>query len=388
MDSACLESDREAEGRHRGLICGIAKLCSAVSESLDGLERQVPSTEDEVGLVDLMSGGLKVVPLEDADSSMATHRGPSPSLRPMVSVLMAAHNALQYLPEAVESILKQTVEDFEFIIVDDGSSDGTGEWILRKAQTDSRIRVLRQANAGLARALNKGLSVAKGKYIARMDADDVSLPERLSAQLEAMESDPSLVIVGAAVEMMTADGWAYHTNTQPEAHDEIRAALLRGNGQALIHPVVMIRKDAMLAIGGYDDRFSSGAGEDLDLFLRLTEHGRAANLRSILLRYRQHSKSNNARYNHLWRETTRMAVLSALERVGPRVFVDEMFPKPFGLKPASSLELAELAEWSGRFRAANHFALDAFRTRGSRLAAARTLGGLWLRRAARFLPRR
>ena len=144
----------------------------------------------------------------------------------------------------------------------------------------------------------------------------------------------------------------------------------------------------MLAVGGYDERFSYNSSEDLDLFLRLTEYGHASNLPSSLLRYRQHPHSSNSRYNHLWQDTTRLAVLSALERVGPQAFVHEMFPKRFSFKPKTSpLELAKLAERSEHFQTANRFAIAALLTSGSRIGAMRFIVGLWLRSAARFFRR-
>jgi len=314
------------------------------------------------------------------------NEGQPPFVPPAVSVLMAVHNGMPYLPEAVESILGQTFGDFEFIIVDDGSTDGSAEWVRKKATEDPRVRVIKQNKTGLAKALNTGLEIAEGRYIARMDADDISEPTRLARQFEAMEQDSRLAIVGAAVALMTSDGWIYDSKRPPETHANIRSQLLRGNGQALIHPVVMMRKQAIHAVGGYDDRFNSNAGEDLDLFLRLTEYGHAKNLTDLLLDYRQHPQSNNSRYNHLWQDVTRTAVLSALERVGPSAFVHDMFPSPFGFKPKSSaLEFAGAAERSGRFKMANRFAMKAFFTSGSRLSALRFLVVLWIRGAFRLL---
>lgn len=308
------------------------------------------------------------------------------SSAPAISVLMAVRDGLPYLSESVESILGQTFKDFEFIIVDDGSTDGGANWLRQRATTDSRIRIITQANTGIAKALNKGLEIVKGKYIARMDADDVASPDRFYAQMEAMEQDPELAIVGAAIEMMTAEGWVYRSKSPPEAHEDIRSALLRGDAQALIHPVVMIRKEAMLAVGCYDERFSTS--QDLDLFLRLTEYGRASNLPATLLRYRQHSESSNSRRSHLWQETTRLAVLSALERVGPRAFVDAMFPRPFRFNPnPSELAIARIAERSGRFWMANRLAISSLPKSSSRIPAMRFIAGIWLRRAGRFILR-
>lgn len=307
--------------------------------------------------------------------------------RPIVSVLMAVHNGLPYLDEAVDSILNQTITDFEFIIVDDGSTDGSSEWLSDKATTDPRIRVISQSNTGIARALNHGLRFAQGRFVARMDADDVSCPTRFEVQVRLMERDPGLVIVGSAVEKITATGQAYDTKAPPTGHDDIRKHLLLGDAQALVHPVAMIRKEIMDVVAGYDERFTTS--QDLDLFLRLTERGRAANVTSVLLQYRQHNQSSNSLRNQLWRDTTRMAIQLAIERIGPEAFAREMFPHPIPFRrPTTLLEFAKIAAGSGRLRMANQFALQSFRARGTMLEHLGLLLYVWLKWAVRWVQYR
>ena len=127
--------------------------------------------------------------------------------RPKVSVLMSVYNGERYLSESVESILDQTYSDFEFIIVDDASEDGTWQMLTTYVGRDSRIVLIRnKENIGLTRSLNKGLALARGKYIARQDADDVSVPERLAKQVAFLERHPSVVLLGTAIEWIRDSG--------------------------------------------------------------------------------------------------------------------------------------------------------------------------------------
>ena len=123
-------------------------------------------------------------------------------MTPYISVVMSVRNGMPFLPEAVHSILTQSREDFEFIIMDNASVDGSNEWVT--AQQDKRIRLVRnEEDLGLSQSLNRGFKLAKGKYIARMDADDISMPERLAVQAAYMDEHPELVVCGGEVEIFT-----------------------------------------------------------------------------------------------------------------------------------------------------------------------------------------
>lgn len=306
------------------------------------------------------------------------------SAAPLISVLMPVFNLREYLPEAVASIQAQTLKDWEFIIVDDGSTDGSSEWLDKAAASDPRLRVVHQANAGISKALNAGLRLCRGTYVARMDGDDICLPERFARQVAALEADPGLAIVGAGAELMSADGLVYGKVKHFTDHDRIRASLLMGNGGALTHPVVMMRREALDAIGGYDEELVTFL--DLDLFLRISEQGRAANLPEVLIRYRQHPKSDNHLMHHTWREMRRKAVLKALRRLGDEAFVEQLFPLEGAVHtPRDPLVLARVAERNGRPDMAVRYARRAWSTPGTRLGALKYLTGLNLRRAIRFL---
>lgn len=210
------------------------------------------------------------------------------SARPTISVVMAVRNGQSYLAEAIDSVLAQTLIDFEFLIVDDGSSDDTAAILKRYEARDARVRVIRQENTGLTRALNVALAKARGRYIARMDADDVSEPDRFSAQVNYMDERPELVALGCKLSLIDPDGEHLAHRQPPVSHDAIVARLLEGDG-AIPHPSAMIRHDALRAAGGYREEFA--CAQDLDLWLRLSEIGALANLDRPLLRYRLHCDS-------------------------------------------------------------------------------------------------
>ena len=203
---------------------------------------------------------------------------------PLVSVIMPVYNGERYLPQAIESILGQTLRDFEFIILNDGSSDGTAPLIERFACLDSRIRVYHQENRGLVAAINRLLALSQAPYVARMDADDISLPHRLEAELNFLEANYSVALVGSAIELISSLGMPSHIVRFPTSDHDIRRALLHHN--CIAHPAVMMRKDAVQAVGGYRKCFA--AAEDYDLWLRLAERFQLANLRDPVLQYRVH----------------------------------------------------------------------------------------------------
>jgi len=214
-------------------------------------------------------------------------------MTPAVSVMMAVYDAEAYLEAALESILTQSFRDFELIAVDDGSRDGSRAILGRYAARDERMRVIARTHGGLVPTRNAALAAARGEFVAVMDADDVSRPQRLERQLAHLRAHPELLALGAEVEIVDPDGWPIRRMGVPLEHDAIDAQLLRGRGEALTHPVVMFRRDALIALGGYREAYPHS--EDLDLYLRLAERGRLANLPDTLLEYRHHlRKTSNA----------------------------------------------------------------------------------------------
>src|SRR5260370_12285217 len=151
-----------------------------------------------------------------------------------VSVVMSVFNGQAFLSEAIESILGQTLREFEFLVIDDGSTDKTSEILAEYVNRDERIRVLRHENKGRAASLNVGIGLATGKYIARMDADDVALPYRLAEQMEFMERHPEVGLLRGAIELLSATGRAIKTSQPPLQDTEINSLILRYN--PMFHP--------------------------------------------------------------------------------------------------------------------------------------------------------
>ena len=207
---------------------------------------------------------------------------------PAVSVVMPVYNARRYLREALDSILHQTWREFELIAIDDGCTDGSGEILDEYAAADDRITIIRRPNTGIVGALNDGLAAARGEFVARMDADDVSLPQRFARQLEHFRRHPNCVLVGSRVMLTDPAGRPIRTWATETTHAEIDAAHLT-RGWPVVHPSVMMRRSSVEQVGRYREQYRTL--EDLDLFLRLAEVGELNNLPEVLLNYRQHFAS-------------------------------------------------------------------------------------------------
>ena len=204
---------------------------------------------------------------------------------PVVSVCMPAYNCQRYVAEAIESILGQTLRDFEFLIIDDGSTDGSLPILEGYAARDPRIRLTSRPNSGVPATLKELVDQSRGEFIARMDADDIALPERFEKQVNYLRAHPDCVVVGCRVWETDAEGDSIREYFTLADHDEIDAFHFRMTGPALVHPSIMLRRDAVLAVGGYRNFLI----EDLDLYLRLAEYGRIARVPEFLLKYRIHS---------------------------------------------------------------------------------------------------
>lgn len=210
---------------------------------------------------------------------------------PPISVVMSVFNGQAYLAEAVESILNQTFRDFTFIIIDDGSTDKTAETLAHYAKLDPRIRIISHANKGRAVSLNIGIEAAKSEYIARMDADDVALPERFQREFDFLESHPNVGILGGAVEVVSANGRPLRRITPETGDAEIRSTMPTGN--PMWHPTILMRRQHVIAAGGYRKQFLDT--DDYDLWLRMIERCQIANLEDCVLRYRIHANQVSLR---------------------------------------------------------------------------------------------
>ena len=211
---------------------------------------------------------------------------------PAVSVLLPVYNAAGSLPAALDSLRRQTFDDYEIVAVDDGSSDASPELLQEMARSETRLRVLRQPHAGIVTALQIGLAACRGRYVARMDADDRSAPERLARQAAYLDAHPETAVVGCLVRAFPPEevraGFRIYLewlNSLVSDADIRREMFVES---PLAHPSVMFRQSAVTAVGGYQEH---GWPEDYDLWLRLYLAGaRFAKLPEFLLDWREHAQ--------------------------------------------------------------------------------------------------
>ncbi|MES2695025.1 MAG: glycosyltransferase family 2 protein, partial [Verrucomicrobiota bacterium] len=207
--------------------------------------------------------------------------------QPLISVVLPVRDGAQVVTRAVESICGQTLRDWELVVVDDGSRDGTAEMLARLAQRDPRVRVVTQGREGIVAALNAGIAVARGELIARMDADDVAMPERLAAQAEFLRENRDVGVVSCLVEFggdrAASAGYALHVdwiNSLVTPEEIMRNRFVEA---PLAHPSAMFRRDLVARLGGYR---AGDFPEDYELWLRWMEAGvRIAKVPRELLRW-------------------------------------------------------------------------------------------------------
>ena len=186
---------------------------------------------------------------------------------PRVSVLLPVHNCADHVRASIDSVLNQEYQDFEVVVIDDGSTDSGSEII--GSYSDSRVKVVRnESNIGLPCSLNRGFEKATGCYIARQDADDVSMSDRLRLQVELMDCNSEIGISGTWWEWMDVDGMTYAVSKPDPSSDAIRSILLEGR-VPVPHGTMMLRRETFEDLGGYDDRF--WFSQDFDLWLRLMD---------------------------------------------------------------------------------------------------------------------
>lgn len=234
---------------------------------------------------------------------------------PLISVVLPVFNAEKYLGAAIESVVSQSFKDIELIILNDGSNDSSFKIILDYAKVDQRIVAVSRENRGLVETLNEGVRLAKADLIARMDADDIAMPDRLRTQFAYLHDHPDCVCVGSDIEIMDDKGRKLVVWNQLQTDAAIQSGALKGHG-TICHPSAMIRKDAFVQCGGY--RAEMYPAEDLDLWLRLGEVGTLANVDQVLLRYRMQpaSISSQAAKDGRQRDAAKRASDDACQRRG------------------------------------------------------------------------
>ncbi len=251
--------------------------------------------------------------------------------KPLVSVVMPVYNTEKYLAEAIESILAQTLTDFEFIIVDDGSSDGSPAISRSYAERDSRIRLIELPdNLGDGPARGAGLAAAGGEYVAWQDSDDISPPDRLDKQARFLQSNPAVGAVGVHAHVASEDMQPMHDRVPPVRHAEIILNHFVGDfSEAYVHAALMTRRKLLLEAGGYD--FSLAYCSDCDLMTRLLGRTKFANIPEYLYIHRRRPgqrtthdnpkrdrdiiETRQRRYERLWGERAPEETLDRLFRI-------------------------------------------------------------------------
>ncbi len=214
-------------------------------------------------------------------------------LDPLVSVVMSAYNSEKYIVEAIESILNQTYKNFEFIIIDDGSRDKTTKIIKRYAKMDSRIEFKSRPNKGLIRSLNEGLRMSKGSLVARQDADDVSKKLRLQKQVDFLNKNPSVALVGTNYVATDEKGNVITTTDVLTTPDDLKLAEIFSNQFG--HGTIMVRAEVLREVGFYDTCYKHA--EDYDLWSRMSRSYLVANLKEPLYIWRSHPKNVTSKYS-------------------------------------------------------------------------------------------
>jgi glycosyltransferase involved in cell wall biosynthesis len=252
-------------------------------------------------------------PANNTDASLYDDPVPVAPL-PTVSVVMPMYNASRYVGDAVLSVMAQTFRDFELIVIDDGSTDGSALTVRRAVGNPVQLRLIHQENKGVSAAANRGTELARGEFIARMDADDIALPSRLERQVEFLRGHPDYVAVGSRVMFIDDEGDdLYEMPGIHLTHEDIDRGLMEVEW-AILQPAAMMRTEAMRKVGGY--RADLHIHEDHDLFLKLAEIGKLANLPEVLLRYRQRPDSAVSVYADSHVESFRSVYEDAWKRRG------------------------------------------------------------------------
>jgi len=253
------------------------------------------------------------------------------TVSPRISVVMSVFNARRYVARAIGSILDQTYREFEFLIINDGSTDGSEEVI--RSYTDPRIRRFDHPNKGLAASLNRGILLSQGEYIARMDADDIALPTRLERQVRFLDEHPACVVVGTAAEVVGADDELKFVMCHPAEDVHIRWAILFDS--PFVHSTVMYRREAVISVGLYNE-LGPAHVEDYEMWSRLAAQHRVANLAEPLLRYRDNPEG----ISHMMRAEQEVNALAVSARN-----ISMLLGEPFPVGRARAVRNLRLVAW-------------------------------------------
>ncbi len=262
-----------------------------------------------------------------------------------ISVIMAVYNGMPFLKEAVKSILDQSYRNLEFIVVNDASTDDTLKYL--NGLKDKRIKIINNSeNLGLAASLNKALAFAKGEYIARMDADDISLPNRLETQLRYLEDHPQIALCGCWAELINEKGAKIGAKRYPSQPEKIKSTLL--HYPCIIHPTFFASRKFYTELKGYDPKFDFA--EDYELLMRARNKFKMANINKTLLKWRLCDKRRSRQDMHFMDKIDFKIKLESLKRdglsiyalflVANKCFMTYILPLPLKIHLSKILKLA------------------------------------------------
>jgi len=272
-------------------------------------------------------------------------------MTPQVSVILPVYNAQSYLRESIDSILAQSFKDFELIIINDGSTDASLKII--DSYTDERITLINQENAGLPISLNRAIRVAKGQYLARQDADDVSLPDRLAEQVAYLDTHPQCALLGTWADILVETTPTDRGLNHPHLNGDIQIKLLFFN--CFVHSSVMIRKIALEKSGLYPEDPDKFPPEDYDLWLRIAQYFEVANLPKPLLQYRELPSSISRSKLQIMQDRAELMSLHALKSILGGSFEDE------DIKSLIKAMTNQAADLSSNKRGTHHLMLEKIR---------------------------
>lgn len=295
---------------------------------------------------------------------------------PKVSVVMPVHNGEEYLCDAIQSILHQTLVDLELIVIDDGSTDGTSQILHEFGENDDRVRVFNSERQGIVRSLNTGLELARADFVARMDADDISLPERLAKQYAFLTENPEVVLVGSAHEIIGASGIATGLKViGPTTRESFQQA--RDSCSVIFsHPTVMYRREVILSVGGYPQDYD--AAEDFALWNRLADEHLMLTIPEPLLQYRIHDSSIGTAAMSVQINSSQLISANTARR---RAGMSELSADEFAAQLRLKGPIFKFA------RAMNLRSRAYFRRGGARIADRQPIGFVWFILAAISSPR-
>ena len=271
----------------------------------------------------------------------------------IIDVLMPVYNCERYVAEALQSIQNQTVSDIKIIVIDDGSTDDTGDMIRSIKKLDERILYFRQENAGIVKALNVGLAMCDAPLIARMDGDDISYPDRFAKQLSYLNANSDCVGVAALVRHIDEHGRFHGHVTRVKDESKISNVSIPANEPSLIHPMLMVRNSAIQQVGGFRHVYNA---EDTDLYWRLLDVGRLHALSDILGDYRIHPASlsstsiESGRQQAVWSQLT---ALSDQRRRSKKLDIE--FSSSLVQQLRRHRNLKDMVEEAGKFTSPEEF---------------------------------